>query len=89
MTGRNLFLDLSAVWMEQIHFQVSRSIAEYTKAKFLQDPEKKTPVLQQTAVLGSPCSNTLPIAAAEAIIRSVGNGIFKAPQWIKSFNDRK
>jgi hypothetical protein len=27
-------------------------MAEYTKAKFLQDPEKKTPVLQQTAVLG-------------------------------------
>ncbi len=36
-----------------------KSMAAFTKAKFLQDPEKKTPVMQQTAVLGSPCSNTV------------------------------
>jgi hypothetical protein len=52
-------------------------MAEYTKAKFLQDPEKKTPVLQQTAVLGSPCSNTVTTAAAEATVSKVGKGIFK------------
>jgi hypothetical protein len=27
------------------------NMAEYTNAKFLQDPKKKTPVLQKTAVL--------------------------------------
>ncbi len=32
------------------YFQVYKSMAEYTKAKFLQDPKKKIPVLQQTAV---------------------------------------
>ncbi len=32
------------------YFQVHKSIAEYTKAKFLQNPKKETPVLQQTAV---------------------------------------
>src|SRR5271157_4903987 len=36
------------------YFQVSTSMPEYTKAKFLQDPKKKTPVLQQTVVLGAP-----------------------------------
>jgi len=41
------------------YFQVYKSMAPYTKAKFLQDPEKKTPVLQQTAVSGSPCSKHL------------------------------
>ena len=71
------------------YFQVLKSMAQYTKAKFLQDPKKKTPVLQQTAVLGSPCSNTLTIAAAEATISHAGKGIFKALQWIKSSNDRK
>jgi hypothetical protein len=35
------------------------------------------------------CSNTLTIAAAEATVGQVGKGIFKAPQWIKSSNDRK
>ena len=50
------------------YFQVYKSMAPYTKAKFLQDPEKKTPVLQQTAVLGSPCSNTLAIADAKATV---------------------
>lgn len=71
------------------YFQVLKSMAQYTKAKFLQDPKKKTPVLQQTAVLGFPCSNTLTIAAAEATVSWVSKGIFKAPQWIKSSNDRK
>jgi len=71
------------------YFQVYKSMAPYTKAKFLQDPKKKTPVLQQMAVLGSPCSNTLTIAAAEATVSQVGKGIFKEPQWIKSSNDRK
>jgi hypothetical protein len=37
----------------------------------------------------SPCSNTLTIAAAEATVSWVSKGIFKAPQWIKSSNDRK
>ena len=50
------------------YFQIHKSMAAFTKAKFLQDPEKKTPVLQQTAVFGSPCSNTLTIAAAEATV---------------------
>ena len=71
------------------YFLVYKSMGEFTKAKFLQDPKKKTPVLQQTAVLGSPCSNTLTIAAAEATVSWVGKGIVKAPQWIKSSNDRK
>jgi hypothetical protein len=52
-------------------------MAVFTKAEFLQDPEKKTPVLLQTAVLGSPCSNTVTIAAAEATVNKVGKGIFK------------
>ncbi len=71
------------------YFQVFKSMAPCTKAQFLQDPEKKTPVVQQTAVLGSPCSNPLTIAAAERTVRQAGKGIFKAPQWIKSSNDRK
>jgi|APFre7841882654_1041346.scaffolds.fasta_scaffold28378_2 hypothetical protein len=52
-------------------------MGKYTKAKFLQDPKKKTTVLQQTEVLGSPCSNTFTFAAAEAIVSQVGKGIFK------------
>jgi catalase len=62
------------------YFQVCKSMAPYTKAKFLQDPEKKTPVLQQTAVLECICSNTVIIAAAEATVSQVGKGIFKSPQ---------
>jgi hypothetical protein len=34
-------------------------------------------------------SNTLTIAAAEASVSQLGKGIIKAPQWIKSSNDRK
>jgi catalase len=64
----------------QGYFQVCKTIAPYTKAKFLQDPKKKTPDVQQTAVLGSPCSNTVTIAAAEATVSWVGKGIFKTSQ---------
>jgi len=71
------------------YFPVFKSMAPYTKAKFLQDPEKKTPVVQQTAVSGSPGSNPLTIATAERTGSQVGKGIFKDPQWIKSSNDRK
>ena len=42
--------------------------------------KRKTPVVQQTAVLGSPCSITLTIAAAEATVSQVGKGIFKTSQ---------
>jgi hypothetical protein len=52
-------------------------MAAFTEAWFLQDPKKKTPVLQQTAVLGSPCSNTVTIAAVDATVNKVGKGIFK------------
>jgi catalase len=33
------------------YFQIYRSKAEFSRAAFLQHPKKKTPVLQQTAVL--------------------------------------
>ena len=36
------------------YFQVYKSMAKYTKAKFLQDPEKKTPVFVRfSTVVGS------------------------------------
>ena len=41
------------------YFQVFTSMVEYTKAKFLQDPKKNTPVLQQTAVLEGLLAQTL------------------------------
>ena len=47
-------------------------MAPSTKTTFLPDPEKKTLVLQQTAVLGCPCSNTVTITAAEATVSQVG-----------------
>jgi hypothetical protein len=36
-----------------------------------------------------PSLSTVTISAAEATVSRVGKGIFKAPQWIKSSNDRK
>jgi hypothetical protein len=36
-----------------------------------------------------PFISTVTISAAEATVSRVGKGIFKAPQWIKSSNDRK
>jgi len=71
------------------YFQVHKSMAEYTKAKFLQDPKKKTPVLQTAVQEGLLGSNTVTIAVATVTVNWVDKGRFKATQWIKSSNDRK
>jgi catalase len=72
------------------YFQVSKSMADYTKVKFLQDTGKKTQVLQQTAVSeGLPAGNTVTISAPEATVSQVGIGIFKASPWIKSYNETR
>jgi catalase len=59
------------------YFQVCKGMAPLRKQNFSNDPKKKTPVLQQTAVPESPCSNTLTQPLLQQPLARSGKEIFK------------